>query len=161
MSNLINQLKKLKDLRPSADFSRHSRLLILKSDQPAVFRPSFNFGEILKFSTALSVVAALTIGTIGIITYLERSPLPLIMAGLDIPTLTAEAENMKLDISLEELDYYQSNPQVIEVALGQTASTDPVYFEKIVLNKETSIVDLTDPVNRQVDKALEAILELE
>ena len=156
MEKIIKQLKNLRHIRPSEDFRDNSKLTILQTpNHSSVFR----FNEIFRFSGAMALTASFMLLIFGGISYLENSPLPLTMAGLNLETLEAEAESLKLDITISEIDKYEIQQDNVSVALSQTITNNPVQFETIVLNKETEGVDLDDPINQDINQALLEIIE--
>lgn len=156
MKEVVNNLKKLRVIKPEPDFSRRSRLLLLQEHPRPTLTTLINLREVLKFSIALSFTAALLIITLGSLTYVKKSPLPLVVAGLDISALKAEAESLNIDISLSELEYNSSSP-TLPPADSQDQNNNTAYFEQTILNNETADIKLENPVNGDIDKALRAI----
>jgi len=156
MEQIISQLKKLQNIKPNTDYKNKSKLLILETYNQTSFT---RFNEIFKFSLALSLTASFLLLIIGGVNYLENSPLPLTITGLNIKTLEAEAKNLKLDITISEIEKYEVNQDNLSIALSQAITDNPIQFESIVLNKETKDVNLNDPVNKDIDNALQKILE--
>ena len=158
MSEIFNHLQKLKSIKPDPDYTAHSRRLLLACPphSHSLFTP---LSEITKSLFAISLSAALIVLIIGGFSYLEKSPLPLKLAGLDPSTLKAEAENLQIDINLSTLKRYEETPAVINTALTQTADNTPVYFESVILDRETDRIDLNNPTDETIDQALIEILK--
>ncbi|MDD4761434.1 MAG: hypothetical protein PHZ25_00175 [Candidatus Pacebacteria bacterium] len=158
MEKIIEQLKNLKSIIPDKNFSEKSRFLILSSNRKLIYWMPNQISEIFRYLTAISLTSVLIILILGGFNYLEKSNLPMIIAGLDLKTLEAEAESLGIDINISKLAYYQESNQTVKTALNQTIKDDPVYFEEVILNKETNLLKLEDPTNKNIDKALNEIL---
>jgi len=156
MEKIVENLKKLRSIKPEPEFSRRSRLLLLQETPRPAFGVLNNLREVLKFSIALSLTAALLVISIGSLTYVKKSPLPLVIAGLDVSALKAEAESLNIDISLSELEYNFPSAATPKPADQKTAN-DPAYFEQTILNSETAAINLENPVNNRIDDALRAL----
>ena len=158
--NLSKEFEKIKAIKPDSGFASHSRNLILSSPQHApspLFEPA---KKTLHFFLTLSVGMAAILLMIGGVGYLKNAPLPLKMAGLDLRTLHAEAEGLKLDIALSELEYYKEAAHTGKMALNQTIEESPVYFKEVILNKETSFIEeltANDQESKTVDSALKVV----
>lgn len=157
MDKIIEQLKKLKEIRPEKNFSEKSRFLVISSKRKAVYWMPNQISEIFRYLGAVSITASLIILFIGSFNYFEKSNLPMIIAGLDMKTLSAEAESLGIDVNISKLDYYNSS-QTVKTALNQTISDNPVYFESVILDKETDSIKLDDPTNKNIDQALNEII---
>ncbi len=156
MEKIIENLKKLRSIKPESGFSRRSRLLLLQETPRPALNALINLREVLKFSIALSFTAALLIITLGSLTYIKKSPLPLVVAGLDVGALQAEAESLNINISLSELEYDSSAATALP-ADDQNQNSDPAYFDQNILNGETAVIKLENPVNSKIDDALRAL----
>jgi len=152
-------LSQLKTIRPDRHYTEQSKRLILATTKPSNSYLQGSVLEVFRFSFATVASAALIVVILGGFHYLETRPLPLKLTGLDPRTLHAEADELAIDISLAELDYYQSQNEAVSSALRVTESSDPVYFEKIILNQETESINLNDPTFTDIDKALSEIIE--
>jgi len=159
MEKITKQLKELKRISPDKDFTKESRLLVLSSPlRPFSWMPE-QIAEIVKYITAVSMTTGLIILIIGGFSFLQRSPVPLMITGLDIKALKAEAESLGIDVSISKLEYYNESSEKVNIALDQTIKDDPVYFQKIILEKETDSVKLEDPTNKNIDRALNEIFK--
>lgn len=159
MSRVEEILSQLKSIHPDRHYTEQSKRIILATTKPSDSYLPSSILEIFRFSFATVASAALIVVILGGFHYLETRPLPLKLTGLDPLTLHAEADEMAIDISLAELDYYQNQNEAVSSALKVTESSDPIYFEKIILNQETKSIDLNDPTFTDIDKALSEIIE--
>ncbi|MFA5173254.1 MAG: hypothetical protein WC435_02555 [Candidatus Paceibacterota bacterium] len=159
MEKIIEQLKSLKSIIPDKNFSEKSRFLVLSSNRKLIYWMPSQVSEIFRYLTATSLTAALIVLILGGFNYLEKSNLPMVIAGLDLKTLEAEAESLGIDVNISKLAYYQESNQTVKTALNQTIKDDPVYFEEVILDKETNLLKLEDPTGKNIDKALSEILD--
>jgi len=157
--NFLEELKKLKGITPDSDFVKRSRFSILSSPQKQKLFSLSQFGEIFNFSLSLALTSLLVIGTIGGVKYLQKSPLPLKLAGLDSSILKAEAESFGIDVKISKLTYQEEKNKEIQKALKETINDNPVYFEKVILDKETENMSLDTPENPLINKALNELVK--
>jgi len=159
MEKITKQLKELRKINPHEDFTKESRLLVISSPNKSLPWMPDQIAEVVKYIAAVSMTSALIILIIGGFSFLQSSPIPLMVAGLDMKALEAEAESLGIDVNISKLNYYEESAGAVEVALDQTINNDPVYFQKVILEKETDLVKLEDPTNKSLDQALSEIFE--
>ncbi|OGZ02290.1 MAG: hypothetical protein A2430_02475 [Candidatus Liptonbacteria bacterium RIFOXYC1_FULL_36_8] len=157
--DILQEIKKLKGILPDNDFTKRSRFSILSSPQKQNLFSFSQFSEMFNFSLSLALTALLVIGTIGGVKYLQKSPLPLKLAGLDSAILKAEAESFGIDVKISKLAYQEQKNTEIQKALQETANNNPVYFEKIILDKETENMTLDSLENPLINKALDELVK--
>jgi hypothetical protein len=158
-NNLLKIFKNLKEIKPDAEYSKRSRLLILSSQplkEPVlthVFRaPRLGFG----FKLA---VVPVSIIVLIIIIFLGSSYLGQLFTPIFFPQkgLTAEAEelNASIQIKLNEIKYYLETRTTIN---ADTVAALQIQLQKITDDLEEAS-DLTSQA--ELEKSLEKIKSAE
>ncbi|MEK7193967.1 MAG: hypothetical protein AAB651_01260 [Patescibacteria group bacterium] len=130
--NLLKNLGALKKIKPDAEYSKRSRLLILSVQplkEPAltpVFRAP-RFGFVFKFATIPAIAIVLIMIIFWGSSYLGQLFTPIFFPQKG---LTAEAEelNHSIQIKLSEIKYYLETQSTID---ADTAATLQIQLQKI------------------------------
>jgi hypothetical protein len=149
----------LRAITPDRNYSACSKELILKT--PPFEKPTLKIFttraiEALRFASALMLASFLALLIIGGLPYL-KSTLPLRMAGLD--TNVIQAEEREIQITLEQLSYYENSTQKVRAALRESAQQGPGQLSRILLEEEAGKTKLEEPLQNSIDDALRALVE--
>jgi hypothetical protein len=79
------------------------------------------------------------------------------MAGLD--TNVIQAEEREIQITLEQLSYYENSTQKVRAALRESAQQGPGQLSRILLEEEAGKTKLEEPLQNSIDDALRALVE--
>ena len=159
--SLVSRLALLKNLKPDPNYALESKLSILESkllktpirlsqilSPKNVLRQMTNYG--LSVAFAVLLVAVLVGGASRFI-----------IGGGDIAvienkSLLAEADKISTDIGarLKEVEYYKTAAQKTTIALNEASTNGPGHLNSVLIEKEASSLEATDPRNKDIENLL-------
>jgi len=149
--DFLKQLNKLKGIAPSKEYSEKSLRLIFASRQAAV--PETSWQALLMRIGAVGAFAAIALVVVS------KSSVPMKIAGLDVKSLRAEAEVLAVNLELAEIKQSSEQNKRINVALKETAKSDPGHLNTLVLEREADAFDFDAYYNQDINAALEAVAD--
>lgn len=137
---IIKTLKAFSVIKPSADFIRRSRPLILAVQQKPRFSYFSRFSEALKLTPAFASAAIFLILILGSFVYFAANQTQL--ASLDTKELLVEASDLSLNIHLKEAQYFDESVKevaaVLEKVSGQNSGSLETNQDNQEINQKTS-----------------------
>lgn len=151
--DIIQQLKKLKKVRPASGFQTQTRLLILAT--PVAKRSIFTLPWALAGSLAAIV---LVIASLVSLNSLNK---PAISSFPNPEDIGLEFDNLSINIQLQEISYRQSVNEVIASALDEISDINPRYLKQSLLENELESFDINGALERQsqINELLDKIIE--
>lgn len=149
---IISQLKRLRELRPHAEYAATSRRAILAHSQEARFPFSLLFQPVYAGTFALSVLllVALSFFFIG-----GRTPT---YASLDADALSTELEDLIINIELQEVAYSATVQETVAVALREIGNDDLPHLNTNLIENEGDLFEFQDEGNPEIEELLDTLL---
>lgn len=144
---IIEQLKKLKSIKPGAGFVATARQLILAAPQPR------------RFIFPLQILAGRSVWALGGAVAVLILVLTISIAGFgrvstfsdltNSEEIDREFKNLSINIQLQEISYRQSLNEVIASALGEISDSGPSYLKSSILERE---LDSLEEIGNNLEK---------
>ena len=138
MENIIEKLKKLREIQPEAEYSQRSKLVILATPTLSGKRPLFNWQLVFTLAGLLLVLIS---GTL--FRHLKPSA-----PNLNAQALKTELQNLDINIQLAKIEYYQKVDETVSLAL------------KEISENHTGNLNLAIPAESENNKSNEEIKDL-
>jgi hypothetical protein len=139
---IIEQLKKLKSVKPGTDFAAATRQLILAVPQPRRFIFPVQIWALGGAVAVLILVLVISIAGFGRISTLS-----------DLTTnseeIDREFKNLSINIQLQEISYRQSVNEVIASALGEISDSGPSYLKSSILERELDSLEIGNNLEKR------------
>lgn len=146
---LITQLEQFRRIHPRAEFSQHSKMLVLSAPRRAVMentltavswesRIQYGISSIVRIGSFVSI--GLSILLISL--YATRELSPVLFPGLSPQSITAEAEmlNSNMNIELSRLGYFDTTSQESSAALKQLSQKQFNHLNDTIITSEATIL---------------------
>jgi hypothetical protein len=151
MNDFAEKLKELRRLEPRPEFIAESKRLLFAAPLPKKRLLIFNtyLWENLGLSFSVSLVALIVILTL---TNLKTGPAS--VADLDSFEKETKLFAKNIDITLEEVRYYNASAQRTALALNEAAENGPGHLNATVLRKEMEGFNLESAQNKNIEELL-------
>ncbi|MBI5733163.1 hypothetical protein HY967_04430 [Candidatus Jorgensenbacteria bacterium] len=151
-NNLIQNLKKLKNINPNHDFVRTSRISILEIKQ----KPALNL-NIWQSPFIWLVPAMFAVLLIVVFNLTENKGDLSSLSALNSNHILQEY-NLGINIQLKEISYDQKVNQTIASALSEISDTKIQHLNRDILTSEEEGFDLTEPTDQNIDALLNKVI---
>lgn len=148
MEKIIEKLKKFREIQPDAEYSQHSKLIILATPVSLKKRPIFNWQLALTMAGLLLVLIS---G--GLFRYLKPS-----VPNLNTQALQAELQNLDIDIQLAKIEYYQKVDETVSLALKEITENNIGHLNSIILESEKNQLKENPSNNEEIENLLDQLL---
>ena len=142
----LKQLQQLQDLNPDKEYSEKSLRLILASPQNEPHKTSWQW-----LFARVGVVGAIVVLALVAV---KESSIPLKVAGLDVSGLRAEAQELQTSLELAQVKEISTENEQINLALRESAQSDPGHLNTTILERESDKLDLENYRDETIDNAL-------
>lgn len=154
-NKIINEIKRLQDISPDAEFASLSKSMITSLPQNP--KPNFFHTHFLNLTISFATTLALTL-TVVIMGSLRTTPTP------QSPELSAVEEEattitQNIDASLNEISQYKESARKTDLALNEVTSINPTHLNTTILNEEINQIQKVDSssgsqINNLLNEAL-------
>jgi hypothetical protein len=172
MENIIEKLKKFREIQPEPEYNQYSKLVILATpltDKLRNFRtivpdpsysrrsklailplPIFNFNWQLTFALA-SLFLVLITG--GLFNYLKPSA-----PNLNSLALQNDLGNININIQLAKIEYYQKSKEAVSLALKEISGSQTGHLNSSILESEKAKLEGESSSNKEIENLLNQII---
>lgn len=156
--DLQKELKKLKDIHPSREYSSKSKLVILASEQ---FEPAQSFLKLFaissaRFGTALALTAVFIILVVGGFSA-NRAGDDLI-SGLDLRGLRAEAQAIDIQIELTRIAYEEDTKTDKTIKIARKITPSSKGEESTITETAKILEEINKPTSTE-EATIDGLLE--
>jgi len=145
---IIQQLNKLKLIKPDPVFAARSRILIFKSASKTspVFLP-----RLVWFAAPAVIILAVIISNFG-------GPKQTLTSLNNSEKLDQEFNNLAINIQIQKITYQQNINQTIASALTEISDTQTKHLNRSVLEREDNSFSLPEDKNAEINDLLNKII---
>ncbi|MDI6820839.1 MAG: hypothetical protein QMD65_01525 [Patescibacteria group bacterium] len=150
---IIQQIKKLRAIRPDEQFVKNSRGLILAANGPAKIQikvtwPIFAWSAVAAFCIILVISLSLP--------RIQNSKI--LSSSLDQAKIEQELNNLTINIQLEQITYNQTVSQTIASALNEISDTYIKHLNRGILESEQRTLNDLNPQTPDIDTMLNKVI---
>lgn len=127
--DIFTTLRSLKQITADADYTKHSRMLVLASPQhPSNTTPEPRISTFFRLSAILGAGLVAVFLILGGTTYINETYSPLALEGLNQRSLTVEADeiNDSIEITLETIDYLDTSNQTTLTKIAEISKSESI-----------------------------------
>jgi len=153
---IIQQIKKLREIKPDEQFAKNSRGLILAAHKPAKIQikltwPVLTWGTIAAFCILIFVI------------YLSLSHTQnyskILSSSLNQTKIEQELNDLTINIQLEQITYNQAINQTIASALNEISDTSYIkHLNRDILESEQKKLNDLNPPTPDIDTMLNNVI---
>ena len=150
---IINELRKLRFLKPNRAFAETSKTSILASAKPNHF---YGFLSLPRLAPALSFAAVVLVVVASYVIFVP--PKPTVSAAFNPENLSQEFAGLTINVQLQEVEYQQNANQAIASALGEITNTSVKHLNQTLLESEEESIDVQKSTNPEIDDLLNSVI---
>lgn len=153
-SQLEYLLQSFRRIRPRAEFSRHSKLIILASPRSThASLPTTQTVSWLSRALRVSAFAAAGIAVLIVSFYATQELSPLLLPGLNPQKITAEADmiNSSVNIELSRIESFDQSAQESSSVLQKISQQNLNHLNETVVSDEAQLIDQTKATSSPAD----------